>query len=46
MDLDDDSILTLIAQIPENHTTLAAALTDCVQNFRFDQIIDLIEPIR
>lgn len=46
MDLDDDSILTLIAQIPENHTTLAAALTDCVQNFRFDQIIYLIEPIR
>lgn len=46
MDLDDDSILRLIAQIPENHTTLAAALTDCVQNFRFDKIIDLIEPIR
>ncbi|MEB3278435.1 MAG: ATP-binding protein [Lyngbya sp.] len=43
IDLDDESVLTLITQIPENHASLAGALTDCVKNFRLDKIIDLIE---
>ncbi|WP_413161229.1 ATP-binding protein [Capilliphycus salinus ALCB114379] len=46
IDLDDDFVLTLITQIPENHASLAGALTDCVHNFRLDKIIDLIEPIK
>lgn len=46
IDLDDDSVLKLIAQIPENHASLAIALTDCVKNFRLDKIIDVIEIIK
>ncbi|EAW34974.1 ATP-binding protein [Lyngbya sp. PCC 8106] len=46
MDLDDDWVLTLITQIPENQASLATALTYCVKNFRLDKIIDLIEIIK
>ncbi|MGC9528293.1 MAG: ATP-binding protein [Limnospira sp.] len=45
IDLDDDLVLELIAQIPENHADLAAALTDCVNRFRLDIIINLIGQI-
>ncbi|MEB3886502.1 ATP-binding protein [Lyngbya sp. CCY1209] len=45
IDLDDDWALELIAKIPENHASLATALTDCVNQFRFDIIIDLIGKI-
>lgn len=36
-------IFQLIRQIPEQNQVLASALTDLVNNFQFDQIIDLIQ---
>ncbi len=41
--VDDNRILQLIAQIPENEANLANALTDLVDNFRIDIIIDLTQ---
>ncbi|NEO52650.1 MAG: GAF domain-containing protein [Okeania sp. SIO3B5] len=37
----DDEIFRLLKQIPEENTTLTTALTELVENFRFDIIIDL-----
>lgn len=39
----DDELLTLIEQIPEQHGLLKVALTDLVNNFRFDIIINLTQ---
>lgn len=41
--IDDDRLLQLIDQIPEQHFALANALTDLVKTFRCDQILSLIE---
>jgi two-component system, sensor histidine kinase and response regulator len=41
--VDDSGILELIKQIPESEATLAKALTDLVENFRIDIIIDLTQ---
>ncbi|WP_293157462.1 MULTISPECIES: PAS domain S-box protein [unclassified Microcoleus] len=41
--VDDNRILQLIEQIPENEANLANALTDLVENFRIDIIIDLTQ---
>ena len=41
--VDDSRILGLIEQIPENEANLASALTDLVDNFRIDIIIDLTQ---
>ena len=36
-------IFQLIKQIPEQNQALVSTLTDLVNNFQFDQIIDLIQ---
>ncbi|MEG4273123.1 MULTISPECIES: PAS domain S-box protein [unclassified Microcoleus] len=41
--VDDNRILDLIEQIPETEANLANALTDLVDNFRIDIIIDLTQ---
>ncbi|MBD0307835.1 MAG: response regulator, partial [Microcoleus sp. T1-bin1] len=41
--VDDNRILELIEQIPETKANLAKALTDLVENFRIDIIIDLTQ---
>lgn len=41
----DDIILKLIEQIPDTEVTLADALTDLVNDFRLDLILELIEKI-
>ncbi|MEG4352227.1 PAS domain S-box protein [Microcoleus sp. LAD1_D3] len=41
--VDDNRILELIEQIPETKANLANALTDLVDNFRIDIIIDLTQ---
>ncbi|MCU0542299.1 MAG: PAS domain S-box protein [Oscillatoriaceae cyanobacterium Prado104] len=41
--VDDSRILELIKQIPEAEENLASALTDLVDNFRIDIIIDLTQ---
>ncbi len=41
--VDDNRILGLIAKIPETEANLANALTDLVDNFRIDIIIDLTQ---
>lgn len=38
-------IFQLIKQIPEQYQALASALTDLVNNFQFEQIIDLIQKL-
>jgi len=39
----DDIVLELIAQIPQEYAQLAQALTDLVENFQFEQLIELTE---
>ena len=41
--VDDNRILELIEQISETKANLAKALTDLVENFRIDIIIDLTQ---
>ncbi len=41
--VDDSGIMELIKQIPESEVNLANALTDLVENFRIDIIIDLTQ---
>ena len=41
--VDDSGILKLIKQIPESEEILANALTELVENFRIDIIIDLTQ---
>ncbi len=41
--IDNDRLLTLIQQIPQEHLPLAEALTHLVHSFRCDQILALIE---
>ncbi|MEQ9622073.1 PAS domain S-box protein [Coleofasciculus chthonoplastes] len=41
--IDNERIFQLIEQIPPTHASIAQAITDMVNNFRCDQIIDLIE---
>ncbi|MFP4410756.1 PAS domain S-box protein [Coleofasciculus sp.] len=41
--IDNERIFQLIEQIPPTHAAIAQAITDMVNNFRCDQIIDLIE---
>jgi signal transduction histidine kinase/DNA-binding NarL/FixJ family response regulator/type II secretory pathway component PulJ len=43
--VDNQHILQLIEQIPEQHVGLAIALADWVHNFRCDKIISLIEQL-
>ncbi|MEQ8995980.1 MAG: PAS domain S-box protein [Coleofasciculus sp. B1-GNL1-01] len=44
--IDNERIFQLIEQIPPTHTAIAQAITDMVNNFRCDQIIDLIHELR
>jgi PAS domain S-box-containing protein len=41
MGLDTRQVLDLIQQIPENHSALAYALTERIENFDFEQVINL-----
>ena len=41
---DEKLIFSLIEQIPEEFAPLANALTDLVNNFRIDKVIDLTQP--
>jgi hypothetical protein len=41
--IDNEQIFQLLEQIPSNHTFLRETLTDWVNGFRCDQIIQLIE---
>ena len=45
IDLDDEQILALVAEIPEDYADLAKAIANLVNQFRLDKIIDLIEQI-
>lgn len=45
IDLDDDEILTLVAEIPADYADLAKAIANLVNQFRIDKIIELIEQI-
>lgn len=41
--IDNEQIFQLIEQIPTTHNSLTKAIADLVNNFRCDQIVDLIE---
>ncbi|MGF1521815.1 MAG: response regulator [Leptolyngbyaceae cyanobacterium] len=43
--LDAEDGLTLIHQIPVEHAEIRQALTDHINNFRFDILIDLLQPV-
>ncbi|MEA5470490.1 ATP-binding protein [Spirulina sp. 06S082] len=45
LSLEDYLILSLIAEIPEQHRSLGDALTDLVNQFRCDAIASLIKPL-
>jgi PAS domain S-box-containing protein len=45
LDLEDDLLLTLVAEIPEIHQSLVETLTDLVNQFRCDTIASAIEPL-
>ncbi len=42
--VDGEQIVQLIDQIPPEHATLAVALTEMVNHYRFDQIVALSQP--
>ena len=44
-ELDDEAIALLLAQIPDEHSALAVALQDKVDNFDFDDIVDSIHTL-
>ncbi len=44
--VDNEQILQLLSQLPDTHANLGYAIADLVNNFRCDQIIDLIEEFR
>ena len=46
IELDDELILNLISQIPEDFSAFAQSLTNLVYNFRIDKIRTLIEEIK
>ncbi|MEG4348346.1 PAS domain S-box protein [Microcoleus sp. LAD1_D3] len=43
--VDPDVMNELIKQIPASQSTLSSALIDCVNNFKYDQIVELIRPL-
>ena len=42
--LDTEVMNELILQIPESKASLSKALTDCINNFNSDRIMELIRP--
>jgi Amt family ammonium transporter len=46
INLDDKLMLSLIAQIPPTEQNLSEALRDLVDNFRIDQILELIKQVK
>lgn len=44
-DLDDEEIISLIVDIADTHQSLAASLTDLVNQFRCDEIVDVLKPL-
>ncbi|MGB7895464.1 MAG: PAS domain S-box protein [Microcoleus sp.] len=43
--VDPEVMNELIKQIPASQSTLSSALIDCVNNFKYDQIVELIRPL-
>ena len=43
LSVDDEKISQLLSELPPHSTALATAITNLVENFRCDQILDLIE---
>jgi len=43
--VDPEAMNELIKQIPASQSTLSSALIDCVNNFNYDQIMELIQPL-
>jgi len=44
-DVDFEVMNELIKQIPASQSTLSSALIDCVNNFKYDQVMELIRPL-
>ncbi len=44
--VDNEQIFQLLSQLPDSQANLSNAIADLVNNFRCDQIIDLIEELR
>jgi CheY-like chemotaxis protein len=44
--LDNEIMKELITQIPESKASLSKALTDAINNFNSDRIMELIQPLR
>ncbi len=44
-DVDFEVMSELIKQIPASQSTLSSALIDCVHNFKYDQVMELILPL-
>ncbi|MFS8119685.1 MAG: response regulator, partial [Microcoleus sp.] len=44
-DVDFEVMNELIKQIPASQSTLSSALIDCVNNFKYDQVMELILPL-
>ncbi|MEG4116974.1 PAS domain S-box protein [Microcoleus sp. N9_B4] len=44
-DVDHEVMNELIKQIPASQSTLSSSLIDCVNNFNYDQILELIRPL-
>lgn len=43
---DEQQIFTLLEQIPRSHHSIASALTDIVNNFRCDRILNITQPLQ
>jgi len=43
--VDPEVMNELIKQIPGSKSTLSRSLIDCINNFKYDQIIELIQPL-
>ena len=43
VEVDGDRLIQLINEIPDEHSSLAVALTELVNNYCFDEIINLAE---
>jgi hypothetical protein len=42
--VDAELVLQLIRQIPSEHDTLALALTELVNHYRFDRLVTITQP--
>jgi CheY-like chemotaxis protein len=45
LEADQNTVISLIGEIPDSETSLVRSLTKLVNNFQFEKLIDLTEPI-